>query len=276
MTGVVVALVLVLVAAACGDSGESAAAGDFPRLTGRDVIAATRAAQTAHVMIEEHASVADPGTAHGTSGAEEENQTSEGEFDFEHNRSVLRWEFPPFDLGDGADTGPTKVEARAIDDTAYVRDGSWLCPGCGMDDDEPLPSDKWITVPVSSGDKAFDFSQDAFYGRLGWMELVKDPAAPARRNTRDGVTVGVYEVTIPVATAQAALPRGDEGEDMSDLQLQGTSVTIRFEVDADKRLRHLAVEYKMDDRSRTFTATLDRFGKPVAIEKPPDDEIFKE
>lgn len=250
-------------------------------MTGAEVIDATRAAGTALVTMDEHASVADPGTDHGLSGSEEEDQAFEGEYDFKRNRSVIRWEFPLFDIGfeeDSAavDEGPTKVEARAIDDTAYVRDGSWLCPGCGMDDDEPLPSDKWITVPAPEGDKAFDFSFAVFYGRLGWMELVDEPVSPIRTDTIGGVRVGVYETTVPNKDAQAAAGKS-EGDEFDDApQFQGDSVTIRFEIDDQKRLRRLIVTYKMDDRTRTFTATLDNFGQSVEIEKPPENEIFRE
>ena len=276
-----IALVPLLIMSACADEGESVSTEGFMAVTGADVILATRAAGTATVTIDEHASVADPGTDHGTSGLEEEDQRFEGQFDFEGNRAVIRWEFPPLDLDLGDDvpeaqTGPTRVEARLIEDVAYVRDGSWLCPLCGFDDDEPLPSDKWITVPLPAGDNAFDFSLDAFHGRLGWLELVQDSVSPIRIDTVKGVRVGVYESRISAKAAQTAAASSKATDVVDPPQFQGDEVTIKFAIDEKQRLRSFVVDYEMDDRARSITARVGNFGKSLHIEKPAEDEIFVE
>jgi hypothetical protein len=272
---------LALMSGGCGDGNASDTTETFMAISGAEVIEATREAGTARVTIEEHASVADPGTDHGSSGFVEEDLRFEGEYDFRRNRSAIRWEFPAFALGFVQDDpeqneGARRVEARVIDTTAYVRDGSWLCPSCGMHDGEPLPSDKWITAEVPGGGKAFDFSFNVFYGQLGWLELIDEPVQSVRTDTIDDVPVGVYEARVRSEDVEAAARESDEAGVLEAPDIQGDDVHIRFEVDGQRRLRRLAVTYEKDDRTRTITALLNDFGVPVEIERPPAAEILAE
>lgn len=193
----------------CGNDGDvgGSTRGGFPALSGAEVIEATRGARTAKGTIDHHESTADPPGDHGLSGYREQDLHIEVELDFEQDRSLVRWESPVDEiaemLGEDVDSPPMRVEARTIDGITYVRDGSWLCPLCGLDADDPprLPSDKWITVPVQSDDVAFDFdSMNAFAGLLGWIELVEGPVEPQETRDLNGASVGVYETRWPSGT----------------------------------------------------------------------------
>jgi hypothetical protein len=263
---------------ACGND-EVAPRAAFSALTGADVIAATRGEHSATVAITEHASVAAPGTDHGGSGDEEQDQTLAVTYDFDRNRSVTRWQFPSFGLvpsGVSLDEPlpePKKVEGRAIGNQVYVRDGSWLCPGCGMDETKPLPSDKWIVVPVADADKAFAFLGSIFSGQLGWLELVERPVEPGETLQLKGTEVARYTVRLPADDVTAAIPSALD--DVHD-KFQGDVVAITFWADREHRLRKLVVEYQLDDRTNTVTARVESFGDPVSIEVPPKSEIYQE
>jgi hypothetical protein len=264
------AALLLVTAVACGSDDTSVSSRAFGAVTGGAVIQATKAEETATFAIEDHGSVADPGTDHGTSGEEEETLEYEAAFDFTRNRSLIRWQFPADIVGE-----PVDVEARTIDGTSYVKDGSWLCPGCGMDGDEPLPNDKWIINDGADGDVAFDFSSSAFHGHLGWLSLLDDPVEPGSTSKlRDGTTVASYRAAISVEEVNAAVKATDPENEYAP-EYQGDTIIIIFKADAERRLRELVVKYHVDDRARTLTATLGTFGDRLAIEIPPEKEIYQ-
>lgn len=251
------ALVLACTLAACGTGGGSAAPTPAPGLiarSGQDVIDATRAAGSA------------------TFAVRDDDLTYDVAFDFTHDRARARTELPI----DGTDT-TIDVEARTIDGTTYVKDGSWLCPGCGFDDSDPppLPKDKWIVVDASD-DVAFGLGANAFHGQLAWLRLVGERIDPGTESRLpDGTSVAAYRTEIPVAEANAAIdaaaPAGEEVP-----RLQGTTITVSFTADARGRLRELVVHYRVDDSDRTLTATLESYGTSVRIEVPPVDDIYVE
>ena len=243
-----------------GGNGSSTAAGP---LTGDDVIAAMKAEGTAIVSMHDHQDPADPGTDHGTSGAEDQDIAYEGELDLERDRSIVRMTL------EGSDLPPLDVESRVIDGRNYVMDGSWLCPGCGMDGDEPLPTDKWITFDVPAEDHVFDAGADSLNGQLWWLRLVDEPVEPTGDAER-----ATYRVEVPVADVNAHV-RVDQDDDEYLPKYQGDVITIEFEADAEGRLWSLDVAYHLDDRASRFTATVDDYGADVTVEAPPADETFE-
>jgi hypothetical protein len=265
-----------LAVAGCGDEEQaqtvaapstSADPAAFDELTGADVIEATKAEGTATLTIEDLGAPADPGTDHGSYGQKEDNLTMDVAFDFARNRARTTWVFPS-ELG----SGPTKVEVRTVDGTSYVRDGSWLCPGCPMDG-EALPSNEWITFEGVKGDLAFDFGSTMFHHQLAWLSLVDEPLTPGETSELDhGTKVASYGTTIPVDEINAAGGPGEGNPYASSLQ--GKTVRIQFTADSDHRLHELVVDYHIDDRARTQTATVEALGAEVEVEVPPQDEIY--
>lgn len=256
MLRAVATLLLTCTLLACGaggSSGTTPAPGLIAR-SGQDVIDATRAAGSA------------------TFAVEDDDVTYDVAFDFTHDRARARTQLPIDDAGT-----TIGVEARTIDGTTYVKDGSWLCPGCGLDDEDPapLPKDKWIVVDASD-DVAFGLGANAFHGQLAWLRLVGERVEPGPESRLpDGTPVATYRTEVPVAEANAAIdaaaPAGEEVP-----RLQGTTVTITFTADARGRLRELVVHYRVDDGDRTLTATLRSYGASVTIEAPPVDDIYVE
>ncbi len=149
-----------------------------------------------------------------------------------------------------------------------------MCPGCGIDGDEPLPSDQWITVAETNGDVAFTFGSNALHSQLGWLALVEHPVEVGDvSRLEDGTDVGTYRTAIPVEDVNAAMKAADPDNKYA-LSYQGETVLITFTADARGRLHELVVEYHVDDRARTLTARLKRFGAPVTIDVPPQEEIY--
>jgi hypothetical protein len=255
--GRVVAIALACTLVACGAGGGGRAATPAPGLiarSGQDVIDATRAEGSATFTVHD------------------DDVTYDVAFDFAHDRARTRTQLPIDESGTTID-----VEARTIDGTSYVKDGSWLCPGCGLDgeDPPPLPKDKWIVVDASD-DVAFGLGANAFHGQLAWLRLIDERVEPgAESRLADGTSVATYRTEIPVAQANAAIDAAaPAGEDVP--RLQGTSVTVSFTADARGRLRELVVDYRVDDQDRTLTATLRSYGTSVTIEVPPVDDIYVE
>jgi hypothetical protein len=276
---------LLVILSGCGDDGEArvgsestatepagdpssstTSAGDdaeveFGPISGQEVIAATLDAGSARATIETVASVADPGTEPGLSGQEEQRLSFIAEYDFAGDRSLVRWQFPPF-----MDEEPTDVEWIVVEGTTYVRDGRWLCPGCGLDGDEPLPSDEWISFP---GDAESAFSVGASQAhQLGWISLVENQVESSSTTEVDGEMVAVYTTELPRAQVQARLDTG--GPFAPQIQ---SDVMVTFTIDSSHRLRELRVEYHADDRDQTVDASLFDFGTSVTIEAPPQDEV---
>jgi hypothetical protein len=269
MPRLVLAAAVVGVLAACGGGEAGDTSRPFGPLSGRDAIEATKAEGTATFEIRDHGAVSDPGTDHGLHGEEEEMLDVDASFDFARNRSRLRWQFPAV-LG----TEPTDVEVRTVNAMSYVKDGSWLCPGCGIDGDEPLPSDKWITFDETDSDVAFTFGSNALHGQLAWLALVEHPVEVGDVSPLpDGTEVGTYRTAIPVEHVNAAVKAADPDNEYAP-QYQGESVVVTFKADARGRLRELVVDYHVDDRARTLIARTKTFGAPVAAEVPPPEEIF--
>jgi hypothetical protein len=269
MPRLVLAAAVVGVLAACGGSEAGDTSRPFGPLSGRDVIEATKAEGTATFEIRDHGAVTDPGTDHGLHGEEEEMLDVDASFDFARNRSRLRWRFPAV-LG----TEPTDVEVRTVGATSYVKDGSWLCPGCGIDGEEPLPNDEWITFDETDGDVAFTFGSNALHSQLAWLALVEHPVEVGDVSPLpDGTEVGTYRAAIPVEDVNAAMGTADPDNKYA-LKYQGESIVVTFKVDAQRRLRELVVDYHVDDRARRLIARSKTFGAPVAIEVPQPEEIF--
>jgi hypothetical protein len=252
--GRIVALALACTLLACGNSGGRAAtpAPGLIARSGQDVIEATSAARSATFTVHDDDAVYDVA------------------FDFARDRARTRMRLPIDEAGT-----TVAVEARTIDGTSYVKDGSWLCPGCGLDGDRraALPKDKWIVVDASD-DVAFGLGANAFHGQLAWLRLVTERVEPGKElRLADGTPVATYRTAIPVAqanaTIDAAAPVGDDVP-----RLQGTSVTVTFTADARGRLRELVVDYRVEDRDRTLTSTLESYGTSVTIDVPPVDDIY--
>jgi hypothetical protein len=269
MARLVLAAFVLGVLAACGGSEAADTSQSFGPRSGRDVIEATKAEGTAVFTIRDRGAIADPGTDHGLSGEKEETLDVDASFDFARNRSLLHWQFAAFLTGEAID-----VEVRTVDATSYVKDGSWLCPGCGIDGDEPLPSDQWITFTETDGDVAFTFGRNPIHGELGWLALVERPVEVGDvSRLDDGTELGTYRTAIPVEDVNAAVKAADPSNTFA-VTYQGESVVITFAADAHGRLRELVVEYHVDDRARTLTARVKHFGEPVEIEVPPPEGIY--
>ena len=266
----VLAVAVLCVLTGCGGGEAGVKSQAFGPLSGRDVIEATKAAGTAAFAIRDRGAVADPGTDHGTSGYEEDNLDYDTSFDFTRNRALTRWQFPAELGGEAID-----VEVRTLEGTSYVKDGSWLCPGCGLDGDEPLPSDKWITLRETDADVAFTFGSSELRGQLGWLALVEKAVEPeGTSRLRDGTEIEAYRTAVSAADVNAAVTEADPNNEYAP-KYQGKAIVIAFKVDAQHRLRELVVEYHVDDRTRRLTATLKEFGEPVQIEVPPPEEIYE-
>jgi hypothetical protein len=255
--GRIVAIALACTLLSCGAGGSGSGATPAPGLiprSGQDVIDATRAAGSA------------------TFAVHDDDVTYDVAYDFTHDRARTRTQLPIEGTGTTID-----VEARTIDGTSYVKDGSWLCPGCGLDDEDPppLPKDKWIVVDASD-DVAFGLGANAFHGQLAWLRLVDERVEPGPESRlADGTSVATYRTEIPVARANAAIDAAaPAGEGVP--RLQGTSVTVTFTADTRGRLRELVVDYRVDDQDRTLTATLESYGTSITIEAPPAGDIYVE
>lgn len=252
-----------------GEGVDGEGVGPRQALSGDEVVEATRAAQGATATIELHGSTADPPEDYGQLGYEEIQMVMDAELDFERDRLLTRME-----LDDVAGIGgpPIRVEQRSIDDMVYVRDGSWLCPGCGLDpeDGPPLPSDQWIPVSDPHAGEAFHL-KNAMSNGLWFLTVVDDPTEPSRSDRIEGVPVTVYETDVPVDAVRDEL--GALPEDMAELQ--GEAVAVTWVTDADGRLRRSIIEYRAEDRRYRQTTTLDDFGEPVSIEVPPATEIYR-
>src|SRR4051812_17959729 len=256
--GLAVALLLTGVACSSGESHTSGA--DFAAVTGDEVIDATKRADTATFHTTDVA-----GAAEASTGADE--RTSDLAFDFRHNRSRARFAL-----------GSMSVEARTIDGTSYVKDGSWLCPDCGTDANPrpALPSDEWIAIAEARGDVAFGLNANAFHGQLAWLQLVHDAVEPGRaRELADGTTVTEYRAEVPTADANRAIAKAGPAAAQAP-PLQGENVVVTFTIDVQRRLHQLVVRYRVEDRDHTFTATASDLGGDLGIEKPADDEIYRE
>ena len=263
-----VSLAAITGVAACGSDGGG---GGGEAVTAHDIITATRAAGTATASVQIHQAAPSHPEKYGLLGSREQDETVRVEFDFANDRAQSTVTFDAEQVLPDV-RGSLGFEVRAIGDTTYVRDGSWLCPGCALDG-ERLPSDKWILVSFDEGDVAFGYSPGYHLARqLGWVSLVEGAVAPSRSEVVHGTRVDVYEVDLDAKAVERVSRRYSPD---SKFDIQGRTVALTMMTDRQRRLRGFVVKFRMDDRDVTYRAVVKQFGRPVNVETPPADEIYR-
>ncbi len=166
-----------------------------------------------------------------------------GGIDWRRHRSWLRVELPGLAVL-GHPARATRVEMRTIDGVTYVRDGSWLCPGCGMDGGRPLPEDKWIRASEPSARSRFGAESLAVLGSQN------DPVPALRTVQRGGTTLTVHRTRVGRRW-------------------------LEFVVDGHDRVRRVAYGAHLGGGRAREVVTFDRFGAPQPVRRPPARDVYR-
>lgn len=227
--------VVLAVASGVGPATAASASGDA--ISGADAWAATPRAGSAAVQLW----IAQAGSP---SGERPDRLHSRGGTDWRRHRSWQRFELAGVGTELGNMSGPVQVEVRVIRRVAYVRDGSWTCPGCGFDSGEPVPTDRWIRLTDPRA------RQMVHPRSLDVLASLHRPVPAVRTVSRGGATLTVHRTRVG-------------------------GRWLEFTVDGHDRVRRVAYGAHLGGGRAREVVTFDRFGSPQPVVRPPARDVYR-